>query len=272
MDWTQRYSALWRVDRIDPETWEPCGTLEGVEEADVEHDGTDDAPLLEAASMTVTCAALESFAPGWHRIVMDATQGTSSASVDVSTVWLDAESGEYDKGYRRDRLEGRSTLFQAAEVEIGDGQYAPKGADGPEFAATLLRGCIDAPVNVEGSFRLADHIVFDLGASVLEAAWAVLRAGRFCMQVDGRGEVHILKEPTVPSLEIDKAGSCIVLPRVSYGNGGTTYTREWAPGVYPFSIVRCAVPERGLDGDYRVLSQRLTCAKGVTVQETVEEV
>lgn len=270
MDWTQGYTSRWRVDRVDPATWETCGTLYGVEEISVERDGTDEAPLLETASMTLTSAAFDAFEPGWHRIVMDATQGLVGEAVDIATVWLEAGEGEYDKGYRRDKLEGRSVLHQASDYEVGDGQYAPKGADGAEFAASLLRSRIDAPVHVDGSFRLADHVVFDLGASIIAAAWAVLREGGFCLQVDGRGEVHVIPMPTAPALAIDRAGSCIVAPKVSYNAGELTYTREWAPDVLPFSVVRGAIPERGLDGDYRVLSQRLTCSRGVTVEETVE--
>lgn len=270
MDWTQGYSASWRVDRIDPTTWEPCGTLGGVEQIAVERDCTDDAPLLETASMTVSFPALEGFEAGWHRISMNAMQGRSGESVDIATVWLEAEDGEYDKGRRTDKLSGRSALHQAADIDVGDGAYAPMGADGAQFAADMLRKVIDAPVHVEGSFRLADHVVFDLGASVLAAVWAILRTGGFCMQVDGRGEVHVLPMPSVPALAIDRAGSCIVLPKTSYGADGVTYTREWAPDVYPFSVVLGAVPERGLDGLYRVASQKLECDHGVTIEETVE--
>ena len=272
MDWTQGYASRWRVERVDPTTWEACGTLDGVEDVEVERDGTDEAPLLETASITVTSAAADEFAPGWHRITMEAVQGLTSELVDIATIWLEQGDGEYDRGYRKDKLDGRSALHQASDTAVGDGQYAPKGADGPEFAATLLRGCIDAPVYGDGSSRLEGHVVFDLEASVLQAAWSVLHACGYTMQLDGRGEVHVVPIPTEPSLSIDRAGACIVLPKVTFDSGELTYTREWAPDVYPSSVVRGAVPERGLDGDYRVLSQKLTCKRGVTVQETVEAI
>ena len=272
MEWTQGYSSRWRVDRIDPATWEPCGVLLGVEKAEVERDATDDAPLLETASMTVASAALEAFEPGWHRITMEAVQGTASAAVDIATVWLEADGSTYDMGYREDSLQGRSALHQAADAEIGDGQYAPMGADGAMWAGTALEGCIDAPVHVEGSFTLSEHIVFDLGAKVLAAVWAVLDAGGFCIQLDGRGEVHVRPMPTVPELDVDRAGACAVMPKFKLKAGAVTYTREWAPGVHPFSVVRGALPERGLDGLYRVASQKFTCDKGVQVEETVEAI
>ena len=43
------------------------------------------------------------------------------------------------------------------------------------------------------------------------------------------------------------------------------YTREYAPDVYPYSIVRASVT--GLDGDLRVDSQSITCGNGITVAE-----
>jgi len=57
--------------------------------------------------------------------------------------------------------------------------------------------------------------------------------------------------------------SCIRTRRVSY-------EREFAPGVEPLSIVRCSIPEEGLDGDARVVSQKLDCSYGIKVSETIE--
>ncbi|MBR4687105.1 MAG: hypothetical protein IKP01_02225 [Bacteroidales bacterium] len=272
MDWTQGYASRWRVERVDPNTWESCGTLEGVEKIEVERDATDRAPLLETASMTVTAPALASFEPGWHRIVMEAVQGSTGESVAIATVWLDVDNSTYDRGYRSDDIEGRSTLCQAADSEVGDGSYAPKGADGAAFAGDMIAAVSDAPVHVEGGFQLHDHVVFDLGASVLEAAWDVVEAGGYCMQIDGRGEIHVIPMPTVPALDLDRAGACTLMPKVKSRGGEVEYEREWAPNVHPFSIVRGAIPERGLDGFYRIATQKLVCDKGVSVEETAEEV
>ena len=46
-----------------------------------------------------------------------------------------------------------------------------------------------------------------------------------------------------------------------------TYTREWWPGVVPFSVVRGTLASVELDGDMRVMSQTLTCGLGITVEE-----
>ena len=272
LDWSQGYVSSWRVERIDPRTWSPCGTLYGVESIEVERDGTDEAPLLETAAMTVTSAALDEFEPGWHRITMEAVQGMASEAVPVATVWLDADSGTYDKGYREDKLVGRSVLYQAAgdNAVLGDGAFAPKGADGARWCADALGAFIDAPVSTAGGFELERAYVFDLDDSVLQSCWALLKAYGWCMQVDGRGEVLIMPLPDKPALVLDRDGAATLQPAVAYKDGTRTYKREYAPNVHPFDIVRGMLPERGLDGDYRVLTQKLTCSRGIIVEEAVE--
>lgn len=47
-----------------------------------------------------------------------------------------------------------------------------------------------------------------------------------------------------------------------------SYTREYWPNVYPFSMVSASLPWEGLDGDLRVLSQSISCGVGITVDET----
>ena len=273
MDWNQGYTAAFRAMRVDPRTWEPCGVLDGVDKVEIDRDATDDAPLLETCSMTVTRAALDAFEPGWHRVVMEASQGRTGASVPVATLWLDAGKSKYDKGYREDALEGRSALWQAADATVGDGEYAPKGADGPALAGQLLEACIDAPVHVEGSVQLVDHIVYDLDASVLAAAWAILNACGCCIQLDGRGEVHVRTLPTEPALSVDRNGAAGIMPQVDVDGGKICYSREFAPDVYPFSVVHGAIAERGMpEGLYRITSQKLTCDRGIIVEETVEAV
>ena len=49
-----------------------------------------------------------------------------------------------------------------------------------------------------------------------------------------------------------------------------SYTREFWPGVRPFSIVRGSMADIGLSGDFTVVSQSLECGRGIVVQETVQ--
>lgn len=272
IDWTYGYTARWRVDRISAETWEPCGTLDGIDEITVERDATDDVPLLESASAKSASPALDGFESGWHRITMECTQGTAAEAVAIATLWLDAGSGSYDKGYREDSIQGRSVLWQASDAAIGDGAYAPKGVDGAAWCAGALSRAIDAPVKAVGGFELADNVVFDLDASVLQAVWDVLRTAGWCLQIDGRGEVSVIALPASPALVLDRNGARIMQPKTGYGEDGASYTREYQPNVHPLDIVRGALPERGLDGLYRITTQKLTCGRGVKVEETAEVV
>ena len=46
-----------------------------------------------------------------------------------------------------------------------------------------------------------------------------------------------------------------------------SYQREYWPDVVPYSIVRATMPNNGIDGDLRVLSQSLECGRGVVISE-----
>ncbi len=274
MDWSGSYASAFRVERVDPVTWEQCGTLVNVDEIEIERDSTDDAPMIETASMKITSDPLEPFEAGWLRITIDAVQDSSSESEPVATLWFDSESGRYDKGFREDELVGTSVLRQASgDVKIGDGAWASKGIDGARWCADRLSEHIDAPVHIDSDgFELAESIVFDLDSSVLEAVWAVLTPNGWIIRIDGRGEVHICEKPSSESLVLDRTGSCSLIPGTEYGDGKLTYSREWSPGVGPFSVVRASVPEYGLSGLYRVVSQRLSCTHGIVVEECVEAI
>jgi hypothetical protein len=264
------YSATWRVCRVDAGTWEPCGELQGIEAITVERDGSDEAPMLESATVTATMPATERFEPGWHRVYMDAVQGQYSESVPIATFWLDSARENWSKGVRKDELSGSSVLMQAAAAKVGNGSYALNGVDGADLAARMLAACIDAPVSVTGGFELTRNVVFDLGASVLEAAWTVLREGGWIIWINGHGDVEVKPLPDEPALVLDREGAAIMMPRVISNDDSISYTREWHPGVHPYSVVRGALPEYGLDGIYRVSTQRLTCGCGIVVEESIE--
>ena len=268
IDWKRGYTASWRVSRIDPATWEPCGELACVDSIEIERDATAEAPMLETATVKTSMAATDAFVPGWHRVYMEAVQGVYSASAAIATVWLDTDSSTHEKGRRLDELKGASVLKQASEAYIGDGNYAPNGVDAADWAVRTLAACIDAPVSAAGSAMLKTNVVFDLGATVLDAVWAVLREVGWIIAIDGRGEVTVQPMPTEPALALDREGSRILMPSVSVKGETVAYKREWLPDVPVFSIVRGTLPANGLDGDYRVTAQRLTCGRGIVVEES----
>lgn len=329
MDWSKSYTSEWRIFRVNRDTWADGERLTGVD--DVEILKTVDGEELESGSMKLTGA----FEPDYYRIVMTAEQGGEVARVDVATLLFIPKGGKYDYGVDSPDVDGFSVLYPATTISVLIGEYAPAGINGAQYAADLLSDAINAPVEVEGSFVLNDHVVHELGSSVLSAVWAVLNAGDFVIQIDGRGVVHIRPKPDEPALVIDNATSGLLMNGIEYDadeseipnryiiidginitiaenndptsivssrsrgyyvdvidtsptpvNGETyaayadrmlkkesilneerSYSREFAPNVYPYSIIRSSID--GLDGDYRVQSQSLECGNGITVSEKV---
>lgn len=57
------------------------------------------------------------------------------------------------------------------------------------------------------------------------------------------------------------------LEEESMVNDARSYTREWWPDVLPFSLVHGSLSSVGVEGDFRVVSQQLTCGRGIVVEE-----
>ena len=331
MNWARSYSSTWRVFRVNPDTWADAQALAGVDSVSVTR--TADGSLLESGSIDLT----GDIEPGYYRIVMTADQGGELARVDVATMLCIANGGEYDYGVRTHKADGYSVLYPASVTAITAGGYAPAGVNGAEYAGDLLEEAINAPVEVEGNFTLNNPIVHEVGSSVLEAAWAVLEAGGYVIQIDGRGVVHICPKPKDPSLILDTQSEGLVLNGTSFTadeseipnryivideatiaiaenndpesrvstvsrgykvdevdtsptpvDGETlseyadrrlhelsmlkeeqSYTREYAEGVNLYSVVRASLD--ALEGDFRVVSQTISCSNGITVAEKVEK-
>ena len=327
MDWAQSYNAQWRIFRVNRDTWADADQIMNV--ASVTVSRTADGSLIESGSFEVT----GEFDSDYYRVVMTAEQGGSVERVDVATLLFSVKGGTVNYGTSIQSADGYSVLHPASKTAVLTGEYGPAGVDGAEYAAKLLRSAINAPVEVEGSFILNDNIVHEIGSPILDAVWAVLTAGNFVIQIDGRGVVHIRPKPTEPSLIIDSNSMKLLQNGIQYSadeseipnryivivgtnktiavnddinssvsaatrgyyvdevdespkpvNGETlpayasrklhemsvlyeerTYTREYAPDVWPYSIVKASID--GLEGDRRVISQTLTCNYGITLQE-----
>lgn len=330
------YSVLsWRVFRVNVDTWADGPLLTRVNSASVSRDVSDTPTTIERGSMSVDMAVADSFEEGYYRIVMTASQGGSTERVDVATLLFTSVSSTVSRGVSEAQLSGRSVLYPASVTRLAAGSYAPKGVDGAAFCKELLDGCINAPVLNEGSFTLDDHVVFDMGASVLDCVWMVLDAGNHVLQIGGDGIVHVRPKPTAPSLVLDTAHARLLHPESGHDldysevpnryiavmdnatatavnsdptsvtstvyrgwtsdivdqspvrtDGETlaayaarrleeesmvtderTYTREWWPDVMPFSLVYGSLSSVGIEGDFRVVSQQLTCGSGIVVEE-----
>lgn len=337
VDYAQSYNATWSLRLIDKSSWTPIGTVANVASFSVDRDGTDNVPLLETGSVEIDVPLGFEFESGWYQIAMKLDQGFAGQEiVPVATLWFEAVRGMVTADRDTVRADGRSVLYPASTTVLERGEYVPKGVDGASYCAGLLRGCIPAPVNVEGKFTIEDYYVFKDKTNVLEAVWTLLDAGDFCIQIDGDGTVNVRKRPTAVSLELGKAHASMLgssyeytkdfsaIPNVyiaidgeqtakavnddpmsktstvSRGfdvtvvdtspmrvNGETlqsyadrklyeartmvetvrVYSREYWPGVVPFSKVRWYEPD-GLSQDQTVRSQTLTLGYGIVVKET----
>ena len=213
MNWARSYTSEWRVFRVNRKTWADGQKLEGVDSASITR--TADGSLLESGDMEVTGA----FETDYYRIVMTAKQGGEVVREDVATLLFDISDGEHDYGTVKNKAKGYSVLYPASTTAVMTGEYAPAGVDGAKYAAELLASAINAPVEVEGSFTLNDHVVHEPGTYILDAAWAVLNAGPdggYIIQIDGRGVVHIRPRPTEPALVLDSEAKGVMLNGIEY--------------------------------------------------------
>ena len=210
MDWTRGYSSEWHVHEVDVATWADGPEVGRVDGASIERVT---GGLCESGTFSVTKAVGEDFRERYLRLVLVASQDGMRERVEVATMLCSSESGHVDRKRDSASVTGRSVLYPASARQLLEGSYAPKGANGAEYAASLLRGSIAAPVAVDGAFTIGVNVVFDLGDSYLDAAWAVLDAGNFTMQVDGHGTVHVLPTPSEPTVNADGG---LFVPGIDY--------------------------------------------------------
>lgn len=213
MDWSQSYAASWRIFRVNRRTWADAEQVDNIDSVSVTR--TADGSLLESASFELT----GDFTEDYYRIVMTAEQSGEVTRVDVATLLFNISSGKYDYGVNVQTAEGHSVLYPASTTTIMAGEYAPAGVDGASYAAKLLQDAINAPVEVEGGFTLNDHVVHEIGTSVLDAVWSVLEAGPdggYIIQIDGRGVVHIRPQPKDPALLIDSTNAALLTNEINF--------------------------------------------------------
>lgn len=196
MDWSKSYTSTWRVFRVNRNTWADGEQLKRVDGVSVTRAA--DGRTLESGNLEVS----GEFETDYYRVVMTAKQGGELQRVEVATLFFEVQGGKKDFGRIAHDVDGFSVLYPAETTAVTLGEYAPAGVDGAQYAAELLRNSINAPVVVEGTFTLNNHVVHELGSSVIDAVWAVLDAGGYIMQIDGKGVVHIRPKPTEPTLTI----------------------------------------------------------------------
>ncbi|MBR3318772.1 MAG: hypothetical protein IKG21_13230 [Atopobiaceae bacterium] len=217
MDWTRGYTSRIRVYEVDRRTWADRALVAGVASATIARDNAGDAPLLESGSMELDRAPGDSFGERYLRLAVIAEQDGARERFDLATLLCSATGGTVERGYDKASVRGQSVLWPASRLHVAIGAWADAGENGAEAAAQMLADAIDAPVEVEGTgFALAARHVFDQGASVLDAAWALLRAGNHDVAIDGAGRVRVRPVPTSPSLELDRAHARLLVPGIRH--------------------------------------------------------
>ena len=202
------YTATWRFFRVNRDTWADSDEVDGLESAQIISSNKD---LMQTGNLTVTTPAGVDFEDGYYRLSMAA----DGQRVDVATLLCHSDDGETNRGKTKRNVTGLSVLEPANTKRLFNGEFAPAGCDGAAFAADLLRSCIYAPVEVDGSFTVDSHVVFDNGSTVLQAVLMVLDAGSFVMQVRGNGTVSIKPKPKTPALTLDRAAMRLLSPETS---------------------------------------------------------
>lgn len=214
IDWSKGYHATWRVYEVNEDTWADGAMLGNVMDMSIKRESDGDAPLIESGSITIDLPIGEDFRERYLRIVMVAEQDGSVGRVDVSTMRFMSAKDTSNRGFAATELTGMSVLYPASVKKLMVGEYAPSGTDGAAYAASMLSDVLKSPVVQDGSFTVSDHVVFDVGASVLDAAWLLLKAGNFVMSIDGDGTVHVKPMPTDPSLVLDFASTRLLMPSI----------------------------------------------------------
>lgn len=203
------YTATWRFFRVNRDTWADSDEVNGLESAQIISSNKD---LMQTGNLTVAMPAGVDFEDGYYRLSMAA----DGQRVDVATLLCHSDDGETNRGKVKRNVSGLSVLEPANAKRLFSGEFAPSGCDGAAFAAGLLRDCIYAPVEVDGSFTVDSHVVFDNGSTVLKAVLMVLDAGDFVMQVRGNGTVSIKPKPQTPALTLDRAAMRLLAPETTH--------------------------------------------------------
>ena len=212
-DWSSGGTFSHKLRRVDVPTWADADDAGGFLSASVERVS---GGLLESGSVTVSREVGEAFEPGYYRLSTVAEGAGGLARADVATFYCASAGGEASRGADALSVECRSVLYPASVGLLLAGSYAPRGADGAEFAAGLLRECCACPVRVDGSFSLGAAVVFRPGCSRLEAAWTLLEAAGWRMRVDGGGEVSIGPMPSEPAMVLGRGSARIMSPGASH--------------------------------------------------------
>lgn len=220
-------TASFRLMRLNRSTWEDDVEVPFVDSVTISRDCSEDSPLMESGTYTLTAGIGSDFQEGWYRLELLLEEDGSYSRYPIATQLLEATSGRIDYGHDTQTVQGRSVLYPAKKRLFEARNYVPKKTNGAEYCAYLLRQCTPAPVTVDGKFSIDENYVFERGDSYLDSVWGLLKKAGWCIQILEDGTIGIRKKPTTPSLQLDRYARSAIMPGIGYD-----YDRSEVPNRY----------------------------------------
>lgn len=253
IEWHKDYTVEWRLMHVNKDTWADAGKADFVKSVHIDKDATNSVPMIESASLEVEIPMGSEWEDGWYRFEGVFTQNEHTEMIPIGTFLIESSSDTIDFGFQTSTIDGYSVLKPAADRAMLLGSYVPKGVNGAEYAADLLRECVLCPVEVEGSFTLDDYLAYGEDTHYLEVVWDLLDAGGFCIVISGDGIITIKSKPDHSVLILNSSSRCLLFPKITR-NFDTTGVpnayraidgNDWAEAINTNPDSRVSVPSRG---------------------------
>ena len=241
------------------ENLKPIGELANVRSISIQRDASGDETLIESASIEFDTDEY-GWEGGWYRI-----DYTDDSRIMLGVFYFELTSQTYNHDVITVKADGYSVLKPAQDNYVITGNFAAAGSSVGDTVRELLSDCIN--VDIQGMALLSKTVVYDDDTSKLKAAWAVLDAAKWCMQLSGDGVIEVKPYPT-DIYVIDADAYSEIEPSISFDDD-VTYSRKYTEEVYPFDLVRISIPKHGIDGTYRVLSQDIDTGAALKISETI---
>lgn len=213
-DWFRSYTTEWQLVPIDPKAWVEETPLTMVKSFRFSANADDDVPLLQSGSMTIDTLE-EDPPPGWYKIKAKFHAPTGEVVYQPFGV-LVCESSDYKYDYSIGTvtMPGKSVLFPAKSHYMRNGEYIPRGSSGPEWCRRILGECTPAPVVIDDGqdFTVNRNYVFDSKTSRIKAVWQILDAGKWVIQIDGNGIIHLKPKPKEPVARFENDALSLFTP------------------------------------------------------------
>lgn len=250
----------YRLLELD-ENLKPVGELPNVRSISIQRDASGDETLIESASIEFDTDEY-GWDGGWYRI-----DYTDDSRIMLGVFYFELTSQTYDHGTITVSADGYSVLKPAQDNYVLTGSFVAAGSSVGDAVKELLSDCLN--VDIQGIALLNKTVVFDGDTSKLKAAWAVLDAAGWCMQLTGDGIIEVKPYPT-DIYVIDADAYSEIEPSISF-HDDVSYSRKYTEEVYPFDLVRISIPQHGIDGTYRVKSQDIDAGAALKISETIGE-